>query len=94
MKDAYSFDRDDDGLARSYGTMKDAYRRIFDRCGFRYVVVEADPGQIGGGLNHPDRILHELQKFLKGISRHRGIDCRCMFSFVEHHAGARPEGAP
>jgi prolyl-tRNA synthetase len=52
MKDAYSFDRDEDGLRASYGVMYEAYRRIFDRCGLRYVVVEADPGQIGGGVNH------------------------------------------
>jgi prolyl-tRNA synthetase len=52
MKDAYSFDRDEDGMARSYEVMLAAYRRIFDRCGLRYVVVEAEPGQIGGGVNH------------------------------------------
>ena len=52
MKDAYSFDRDDEAMHVSYGTMMDAYRRIFDRCGIRYVVVEADPGTIGGGTNH------------------------------------------
>lgn len=52
MKDAYSFDRDEDGMVRSYDVMLDAYRRIFDRCGLRYVVVEADPGTIGGGVNH------------------------------------------
>ncbi|MEW6058541.1 MAG: proline--tRNA ligase [Actinomycetota bacterium] len=52
MKDAYSFDRDEGGMARSYQVMSAAYRRIFDRCGLRYVVVEAEPGQIGGGINH------------------------------------------
>lgn len=52
MKDAYSFDRDEDGMVRSYDVMLDAYRRIFDRCGLRYVVVDADPGTIGGGVNH------------------------------------------
>jgi prolyl-tRNA synthetase len=52
MKDAYSFDRDDDGMRRSYESMYDAYRRVFDRCGLNYRIVEADPGQIGGGLNH------------------------------------------
>jgi prolyl-tRNA synthetase len=52
MKDAYSFDRDEDGLRASYEVMYQAYCRIFDRCGLRYVVVEADPGQIGGGVNH------------------------------------------
>src|SRR5919204_6401959 len=40
MKDAYSFDRDEDGMRSSYDVMVDSYRRIFDRCGLRYVVVE------------------------------------------------------
>jgi prolyl-tRNA synthetase len=52
MKDAYSFDRDEAGMHMSYGTMKDAYQRIFERCGLQFVVVEADPGTIGGGTNH------------------------------------------
>lgn len=52
MKDAYSFDRDEEGMVRSYRIMYEAYRRIFDRCCLRYVIVEADPGQIGGGVNH------------------------------------------
>jgi prolyl-tRNA synthetase len=52
MKDAYSFDRDEEGLQASYDTMLQAYRRVFDRCGLRYVIVEADPGTIGGGANH------------------------------------------
>jgi prolyl-tRNA synthetase len=52
MKDAYSFDRDEAGMHGSYGAMKDAYHRIFDRCGLQFVVVEADPGTIGGGTNH------------------------------------------
>ena len=52
MKDAYTFDRDQEGLDRSYRTMYDAYERIFARCGLDVVVVEADPGQIGGGVNH------------------------------------------
>ncbi|MFL5798555.1 MAG: proline--tRNA ligase [Actinomycetota bacterium] len=52
MKDAYSFDRDEDGLRESYRVMYEAYERIFDRCGISYVIVEADPGTIGGDLNH------------------------------------------
>jgi prolyl-tRNA synthetase len=48
MKDAYSFDADEAGLDASYKAMRDAYVRIFDRCGLRYVVVEADSGAIGG----------------------------------------------
>jgi prolyl-tRNA synthetase len=48
MKDAYSFDADDAGLDASYKAMREAYVRIFDRCGLKYVVVEADSGAIGG----------------------------------------------
>lgn len=60
MKDAYSFDRDDEAMHRSYRTMMDAYRRIFDRCGLEYVVVEADPGTIGGGTNHEFMAVAEI----------------------------------
>jgi prolyl-tRNA synthetase len=52
MKDAYSIDRDEDGLRESYRIMYEAYERVFVRCGIDYVIVEADPGQIGGGVNH------------------------------------------
>ena len=48
MKDAYSFDRDEEGLDESYRKMHDAYCRIFDRCGLRYTVVKADSGAMGG----------------------------------------------
>ena len=52
MKDAYSFDRDEAGMRESYRIMYEAYERIFARCRIDNVVVEADPGQIGGGVNH------------------------------------------
>ena len=52
MKDAYSLDRDEVGMGESYQAMYDAYVKVFDRLGLDYVVVEADPGQIGGGVNH------------------------------------------
>jgi prolyl-tRNA synthetase len=52
MKDAYSFDRDVDGMATSYQLMYEAYDRIFHRCGLEIVIVEADAGTIGGGVNH------------------------------------------
>jgi prolyl-tRNA synthetase len=51
MKDAYSFDRDEDGMCESYRVMYEAYERMFDRCGLDYVIVAADPGTIGGGVN-------------------------------------------
>ena len=52
MKDAYSIDRDEDGMRESYRVMYDAYERVFDRLGLEYVIVQADPGTIGGGVNH------------------------------------------
>ena len=60
MKDAYSFDRDEPGLQASYDVMGDAYRKIFDRCGLRYEVVEADPGEIGGDVNHEYMAIAEV----------------------------------
>jgi len=52
MKDAYTFDRDEDGMRESYRVMYEAYQRVFDRLGLEYVIVEADPGTIGGSVNH------------------------------------------
>jgi prolyl-tRNA synthetase len=48
MKDAYSFDRDEEGLARSYAAQAGAYERILDRCGLRWHKVESDVGMMGG----------------------------------------------
>jgi prolyl-tRNA synthetase len=52
MKDAYSFDRDEAGLERSYDLHIEAYDRIFDRCGLRWHRVEADVGMMGGSGAH------------------------------------------
>ncbi len=52
MKDAYSFDRDEEGLERSYELQSDAYERIFDRCGLRWYRVESDVGMMGGSGAH------------------------------------------
>ncbi len=51
MKDAYSFDLDEEGLDRSYRAMYDAYCRIFDRCGVPYVIVDAETGEMGGSAS-------------------------------------------
>jgi len=52
MKDAYSFDRDWEGLDKSYQDMYDAYSRIFTRCGLNFRAVEADTGAMGGSDSH------------------------------------------
>lgn len=52
MKDAYSFDVDEEGLHETYQIMYDAYDRVFTRCGLNFKPVEADSGQIGGSHTH------------------------------------------
>lgn len=52
MKDAYSFDKDEEGLKTNYQSMYDAYKRIFSRCGLNFLAVEADSGIMGGSLSH------------------------------------------
>jgi prolyl-tRNA synthetase len=52
MKDSYSFDLDEAGLAVSYEKHIRAYDRIFDRCGLAFHRVESDPGMMGGAQAH------------------------------------------
>lgn len=51
MKDSYSFDLSDDGLADSYQLHRDAYIKIFDRLGIKYVIVSAMSGAMGGSAS-------------------------------------------
>ncbi|HEX5709656.1 MAG TPA: proline--tRNA ligase [Pyrinomonadaceae bacterium] len=48
MKDAYSFDVDRAGLDKSFADQREAYKRIFARCGLKAVIVEASSGAMGG----------------------------------------------
>ena len=52
MKDAYSFDADEEGLDLSYQAMVQAYKNIYERCGLSTIIVEADSGAIGGKYSH------------------------------------------
>ena len=56
MKDAYSFDIDEEALKLSYASQRDAYERIFDRLGLDYVIVSAMSGAMGG--SHSEEFLH------------------------------------
>ena len=51
MKDSYSFDLDDDGLKVSYNLHREAYQKIFDRLGVKYVIVSATSGAMGGSAS-------------------------------------------
>jgi len=57
MKDAYSFDTTEEGANQSYQKMRDAYCKIFERCGLEYRMVEADSGAIGGSFSHEFMVL-------------------------------------
>lgn len=57
MKDAYSFDTDEAGLAESYRRMHDAYSRIFTRMGLKFRAVQADSGSIGGNASQEFHVL-------------------------------------
>jgi len=57
MKDAYSFDRDDESAMRSYQAMYDAYGRIFTRMGLSFRAVAADTGNIGGKASHEFQVI-------------------------------------
>ena len=59
MKDAYSFDISDEGLAQSYQAQRDAYERIFTRLGLDYVIVKADAGAMGGSRS--EEFLHPTE---------------------------------
>jgi len=52
MKDSYTLDPDAAALDVSYNAHKRAYCQIFDRCGIRYIVVDSDPGMMGGSGSH------------------------------------------
>ena len=60
MKDAYSFDLDENGLDKSYQIMYDTYCRIFDRMNIKYQIVLADTGAIGGNGSHQFMALSDV----------------------------------
>ena len=60
MKDAYSFDTSEEGLDISYQKMKDAYYRIFERCGLDFIPVDADSGAMGGSGSQEFMVKSEI----------------------------------
>ncbi len=59
MKDAYTFDVNQEAALKSYDLMYEAYRAIFDRLGVQYRIVQADAGNIGGSQTHEFQLLAE-----------------------------------
>ncbi|MGN1370754.1 MAG: proline--tRNA ligase [Candidatus Coprovivens sp.] len=60
MKDAYSFDRDNEGLDKSYNIMKNAYNNIYNRIGVDYKIVKADCGAMGGTLSEEYQAITDI----------------------------------
>jgi prolyl-tRNA synthetase len=89
MKDSYSFDLDDAGLANSYQAHRDAYIKIFDRLGLNYVIVSAMSGAMGGSAS---------EEFLAESPIGEDTFVRCPESGyaanVEAVITARPESLP
>jgi prolyl-tRNA synthetase len=52
MKDSYSFDRDEEGLDKSYQLHLEAYKKIYSRCGIKFSVVQSETGMMGGSMAH------------------------------------------
>lgn len=77
MKDAYSFDKDLEGLDVSYANMYDAYCKIFDRLDLNYKIVKADTGLMGG-------LLSEEYQAISSIGEDIVVGCEsCDFSSNE-----------
>ncbi len=82
MKDAYSFHADDDCLDRMYRRIEKAYRKIIERCGLEYVIVEAESGYIGGNESHEFMVLAENGEDML-------LSCPCGYAVNLDKAAAR-----
>lgn len=87
MKDAYSFHRDDASLDETYRAMDGAYRRIVERCGLAYRVVEAESGYIGGNESHEFVVI-------AGSGESTIMSCNCGYGVNLERASAREGAAP
>jgi len=84
MKDSYSFDMDWEGLDVSYQKHYEAYCRIYDRCGLRYRVVEADSGMMGGRQSHEFMVVTDA-------GEDQIVYCKCGYAANIEKAASRTE---
>ena len=92
MKDAYSFDLNWDSADASYQAMYDAYVRIFDRCGLRTRVVEADSGAMGGSASHEFMVIADAGE--DGIAECDSCDYAANLERAEIRHPDRPVSSP
>ncbi len=72
MKDAYSFDLDQTGQDKSFEDQREAYKRIFDRCGLKYTIVEASSGAMGGSASNEFMVRTDAGEDLIATCEHCG----------------------
>ena len=92
MKDSYSFDIDAAGLDVSYQKHYEVYRRIFDRCGLKYAVVEAHSGAMGGSASHEFMAMTEAGEDLVASCEKCGYAANLEKATSQLGAGGRPAG--
>src|SRR6202521_2826670 len=94
MKDSYSFDMDAAGLDVSYQKHYDAYCRIFDRCGLKYMVVEAHSGAMGGSQSHEFMVASEAGEDYVAVCKSCGYSANLekAVSLASEPQAADPEG--
>jgi prolyl-tRNA synthetase len=86
MKDAYSFHQSRESLDETYRAMEGAYRRIIERCGLSYRMVEAESGYIGGDESHEFVVL-------AGNGESTILSCSCGYAVNTERAAAREPDA-
>ncbi len=91
MKDAYSFDLDEAGMAAAYERMARAYEAIFTRLGLRFRAVEADSGEIGGSRSQEFHVLAESGEDAIAYCDADGYAANVEMARTERSSAARPE---
>lgn len=91
MKDAYTFDKDEAGLAVSYDKMYGAYKKIFDRVGLDYKIVTASCGVMGGTLSEEFQAVCDIGEDVLVLCEHCGLAtnievCECVDNTEESTA--------
>ena len=81
MKDAYSFDIDQEGLEKEYENMWKAYTRIFKRCGLETKAVQSDSGAIGGSVSHEFMVITDTDAGENDV-----FYCDCDYAANSNHA--------
>lgn len=84
MKDAYSFDADEEGLNKNYEKMYKAYCKIFKRCGLNFIVVKADPGIMGGNESAEFMVLTDAGEDII-------VTCSCGFASSQDMAANKKD---